>query len=344
MTDTALTLGITLSMTSFWLAMNQQSRLFGYLFFVGLAIGLLAKGPLTLVLVGISLSMWLILDQRWRRALSVLPWMGGSVLLLALTLPWYALAEFRTPGFLEYFLIGEHFMRFVVSGWQGDLYGTAHNEVRGTIWLFAILAALPWTPLFFYQLFKRFRHGTESINNAYTQYLWCWMLAPMLLFTFAGNILSSYVMPALPAFALLLSQYQSERPVSNRAYTAGFITPALILGTALLLAFGLSSKSTQNNLLAFWEKQPEARFSDLYYVGQRPFSAQYYSNGKAQLVETTLDETIEQLLRPTFVVYRARMMRMQRGHSASIVGSLTKECCCFVSRIRRYHATKSVPY
>ncbi|WP_036818303.1 ArnT family glycosyltransferase, partial [Photobacterium sanctipauli] len=50
MTDTALTLGITLSMVSFWLSWQQKSPVWGYLFFAGLAIGMLAKGPLTLVL------------------------------------------------------------------------------------------------------------------------------------------------------------------------------------------------------------------------------------------------------------------------------------------------------
>src|SRR5512141_1197007 len=48
MTDPALVLGTTLSMAGFWQAMTRAgraARVWGYLFFVGLAIGLLAKGP-----------------------------------------------------------------------------------------------------------------------------------------------------------------------------------------------------------------------------------------------------------------------------------------------------------
>ncbi|HIF9210150.1 TPA: ArnT family glycosyltransferase, partial [Photobacterium damselae] len=132
MTDTALTFAITLSMVSFWRNWQQPSLFFGLLFFVGLAIGMLAKGPLTLVLVGMSIILWSLSDGRWRLLYAKLPWGYGLVTFLVLTLPWYLLAEWKTPGFLHYFIIGEHFMRFVVSGWKGDLYGTAHEELRGT--------------------------------------------------------------------------------------------------------------------------------------------------------------------------------------------------------------------
>lgn len=86
MTDTALTLGVTLSMVGFWLSWEKQSRFWGYLFFVGLAIGMLAKGPLTMVLVGISLTLWLAQDQRWKRIPTCLPWVKGTLLFLAISL------------------------------------------------------------------------------------------------------------------------------------------------------------------------------------------------------------------------------------------------------------------
>jgi 4-amino-4-deoxy-L-arabinose transferase-like glycosyltransferase len=57
--------------------------------------------------------------NSWRR----LPWVTGTVLTLLLVVPWYALTEYRTPGFLHYFIIGEHIQRFLVPHWPGDLYG-----------------------------------------------------------------------------------------------------------------------------------------------------------------------------------------------------------------------------
>src|SRR3546814_5782336 len=67
--------------------------------------------------------------------------------MLAISLPWYVIAELKTPGFLKYFLVGEHFLRFVDAGWAGDRYGTAHARAWGAIWLDWIAASAPWSLL-----------------------------------------------------------------------------------------------------------------------------------------------------------------------------------------------------
>jgi len=41
------------------------------------------------------------------------------------------MAEEQSPGFIEYFIEGEHWLRFVESGWEGDLYGSGHAESLG---------------------------------------------------------------------------------------------------------------------------------------------------------------------------------------------------------------------
>ncbi len=66
MTDTALTFSIALSMISFWQAWNNKGKLWGYLFFIGLALGMMSKGPLAIVLIGISLTVWILPNGRWK--------------------------------------------------------------------------------------------------------------------------------------------------------------------------------------------------------------------------------------------------------------------------------------
>jgi len=87
---------------------------------------------------------WLYLTDRWRSVWSSLPSFSGTLVMLGLVLPWYVAAEVKTPGFLSYFLIGEHWDRFVVRGWDGDLYGTTHIVVPGTIWVYLLLGSFPW--------------------------------------------------------------------------------------------------------------------------------------------------------------------------------------------------------
>ncbi|MGR5062891.1 phospholipid carrier-dependent glycosyltransferase [Photobacterium sp. DNB22_13_2] len=304
MTDTALTLAVTLSMVSFWLSWEKRSKIWGYIFFVGLAIGMLAKGPLTMVLVGISLVMWLAQEQRWRCIPSCLPWKGGIVVFLIISLPWYLLAEWKSPGFLNYFIIGEHIKRFVVSGWEGDLYGSAHDEVRGTIWLFWFLAALPWAPILMYQASRFFRPGEEGVQttNGYMGYLWCWMLSPMLLFTMAGNILPSYVMPGLPALGLLVAGYHSQHKLSDKVFKLGLITPVLLVLTAVLLGYNLTGKESEKVLLSQWDQQVEKENSELIYIHKRPFSAQFYSQGRAKLKQKTLSGLLTEPTEDAFFV------------------------------------------
>lgn len=144
LTDPFLALGMTLSMVSFLLAPTEPRPRWRYGFFVGLAIGLLAKGPLTLVLVAGALVPWMLWHRNARACLRALPWAGGTALMLTLTLPWYIAAEIKTPGFFQYFIVGEHLLRFIDPGWEGDRYGSAHQRPYGSIWLDWLLATLPW--------------------------------------------------------------------------------------------------------------------------------------------------------------------------------------------------------
>ena len=148
MTDMALALALVLAMRGFWLGLHGAEgirRREGWLMFLGLGLGLLAKGPLTLILAGLPIGLWALLEWRWRALWRGLPWIRGSLLMLLVAAPWYLLAELKTPGFLEYFLLGEHWQRFVTAGWDGDRYGNAHAYPYGSVWLFLLAAAFPWS-------------------------------------------------------------------------------------------------------------------------------------------------------------------------------------------------------
>ncbi len=146
LTDITLTFGTTLSMVAFWHTMRGAApSCWRYLFFVGLAIGFLSKGPIALIFTGVPVFIWgvsqVTLLELWKKV----PWISGGLLVLILTVPWFVLAEMRTPGFLEYFFVDEHFKRFLIKGWSGDLYGNGHPYPKGTIWLFWLGGMFPWS-------------------------------------------------------------------------------------------------------------------------------------------------------------------------------------------------------
>jgi len=287
--DTALVTGITLAMVSFWRAMNNSKRYWGYAFFVGISIGLLSKGPLTLLLVFIPITAWILWQGNIRTVLQRIPWFSGGLLMLALSLPWYILAELRTPGFLDYFIVGEHWKRFIVSGWQGDLYGSAHAKTRGTIWLYSIAAFLPWSFILPSLIWRKRGALKPAVfrEQSWVIYLGLWAITPLLFFTFSGNILATYTLPSLIPLALLCAELylladnkQSKHDLKSVAFLA-LITPLLSIALITLQGSGYIPTKSQKDLLTAYQQLQTDTNGQLIYLQKRPFSAQFYSNGRA---------------------------------------------------------------
>jgi 4-amino-4-deoxy-L-arabinose transferase-like glycosyltransferase len=293
MTDIPMVLGTVLTMVGFYNAIGggPHARRWGQAAFVGLAIGMLAKGPLAVVITGLAIVPWLALGGRWRR-IGLLPLGSGLLILTVLTLPWYIAAEVKTPGFLRYFLIGEHIERFIVSDWQGDLYGSGHARPKGMIWLYLVGTFLPWS-LFALGLFPRAKTvmaGPRHDSDGWHSYLIFWCLAPAILFTPAANILSAYALPALPPLAILLvSLWCAAWPDTGQRTRRAFIAaatavPALLamVATLTLVAPQALKLNTQRELVAAARSiDPDMRFT---FTGRRSFSADFYTQGQAQFL------------------------------------------------------------
>ena len=67
MTDGALVFAVTLAMAAFWRFTKTQKKRWGYIFFIALALGLLAKGPVAWVLTLTPLIVWLSWCGYWQR-------------------------------------------------------------------------------------------------------------------------------------------------------------------------------------------------------------------------------------------------------------------------------------
>ncbi|MBU2959185.1 glycosyltransferase family 39 protein [Paracoccus sp. C2R09] len=288
MTDMPMVLGTTLVIVGFWQAVGRGDRLWGLSVFLGLAIGMLAKGPVAVVLCAIPLALWLALTWNWH-LLRLLPWARGMAVLAVLVLPWYVAAEIATPGFLRYFLIGEHLQRFLTPGWQGDLYGSGHQEARGTIWLFWLMAALPWSLAPALLLTRPGRTMTvfRTDRSGWLLYLALWAVAPLVLFTMASNILAAYVLPGLPASAVLLvvlvGQVSSGGGAARRGFAvASLATFAFFLAVTSGAVFAprqIRLKTDRDLVAAADAALPDA---PLHTVGGRSYSAEFYSRGRAR--------------------------------------------------------------
>lgn len=287
LTDPALVFAVLAAFWGFWIGMTRQGRHSPLIGFAGLGIGLLAKGPLILALFAIPAIAWTAWHHQWA-AFRRLPWGPGIVIVMMIALPWYIAAEAKTPGFLEYFFIGEHWHRYVISDWNGDLYGDAHAEPYGTIWVYLALALLPWS-VFLPVIWRRRRMPPEGSWQAtmyarWRSFLWLWALFTPAFFTLSGNILSTYLLPALPAWSLLLAEgFRAHRRIPGALF--GLL--ALAMPTTLV---GVTDsdlmrdrKHNQQDVIAYWRENSNHTGHPLFYL-HRSYAAEFYSRGDVTTV------------------------------------------------------------
>lgn len=293
MTDMALVLGTTLIMRGFWGALFSDSpvaRHESWLVFIGLTIGLLAKGPIAIVLSASPLGLWVLFTGNLKLAWQRLPWVWGLVVSLLLTSPWYILAEVKTPGFIDYFIIGEHFQRFLIPGWAGDLYGSAHQEPYGTIWYYYLINILPWTvvlPIIAWEN-KRAIRQTQLADCHARSFFWYFLLwggMPAIFFTFAGNIVWAYVLPGVPALAVLCGRWLASLSIENKIvrYLQAGLLFTILLAWGFIFSLPITNSDenkTAKPLIEHYQAMQQAG-EPLVYYANRPFSAAFYSQGRA---------------------------------------------------------------
>lgn len=298
MTDPALIFCTTLALISFWRAMTHGQKTWSYVFFISLGLGLLAKGPVAIVLVGLPLFFWVLFTNQWVNLWVKLPWITGSCLTLLIALPWYLLAEQRTPGFLQYFIVGEHLQRFLTPGWTGDKYGMAHDEHWGMVWVYAIAGIFPWCLLISSWFIRNWKNIPTLCRNDYDGwlfYLFLCMMVPLFFFTFSSNIIYTYVFPSLPAFALFFAEIWN-RSTESLMQSRLIIPMSLVCGVVVLIVtLGFITKpetlaKTQKFMVTNWQQQkPRVGTSLAYWNDKTEFSAQFYASGK---VKATRDANV----------------------------------------------------
>ena len=172
---------------------RQWSSLAGA--YVGLALGVLAKGLIGVVLPGLVLLLWLAARRRWR-ALRSLVWLPGLVIALVLVIPWFAVMQHRHPDFLHYFFVVQQFQRYAQGGF---------NNVA-PFWFYVpvlLVFGLPWSGW----LFLGFRHQQTVAADPVDlrALMWTWLAVVVVFFSLPQSKLIGYVLPALAPLAFLIA-------------------------------------------------------------------------------------------------------------------------------------------
>ena len=287
-TDTFLSLSVALVMLSFWEAIQDQAKgYWRYLLFVGMGLGLLAKGPIVGILTVPPILLWCAFsDFKWQNLLRF-PLLLGALVTLAIAVPWYIWAELRSPGFIDYFIVGEHFKRYLDSSWSGDKYGFPKQQPMGMVWLFLIGAVLPWMGSFIKKIKAQ---GRDLFKDRWSLYLFLWLIWTPLFFTSSKSLIHPYTLPVMIPFALLIVHYWEGFRLKKIHMILSLELPLLLV--AIYFSGAIDQVFLDNSDQSLVASAPKK--TALYALDRKSYSSQYYSQGQVVVVPA---ETLLQQLR-----------------------------------------------
>ena len=280
--DVILCLCVAFCMYAFWLSERQQfgSRLEGWSFAISCAFGVLAKGLIGVVFpVGIVLVYLLVtrgIAGSIRRILRLHH--GSSMLVFFLVAaPWHVLAGLRNPtqghpigllptqgnvhGWFWFYFVNEHLLRYLNLRVPRD-YDTVPLPL---FWGLLFLWLMPWSAFAFQALGQvrwrsLFPRRQLSLEERAPLLFAIWAAFIMVFFSFSTTQ-EYYVLPALPALALLIGGWLAQEDASERSLRAGrsIATVLLVLclaGAVAAAAFALLSKRPTADLASLLAQNP----------------------------------------------------------------------------------------
>lgn len=196
-------------------------------------LGLLAKGPVALALIGVPVTLYRFLDRRSARS-GCRAWLAYGVVAFGVAAPWYAAVAACQPAALAEFFWTHNVLRFVRP--------IDHEEPAWFYLPVLLLGMLPWTLLVPPLVRLLGRHGAPAVARRPPALgffllagLWC-----LVFFSLSGCKRAGYILPAMPPLALALGVYIDG--VAPRGLMAGVRASLarhnLVPHRATLLALG----------------------------------------------------------------------------------------------------------
>jgi 4-amino-4-deoxy-L-arabinose transferase-like glycosyltransferase len=207
--DMALAAAFAIGMLGWWAWRENGKRIYLAVFYGCMGLGMLAKGPVAPFLAVVVIVLYAAAVREWRLVLKTL-WLPGIFLFCAVALPWYFAVQMRNPGFFREFIVEHNLGRF-----SKNLYH--HTEPFWYYLPVAALALVPWTVFViaaFVQTIRMWwarRTATDASESGleyqFNVFAGCWLIVPVMFFSISQSKLPGYILPAIPAGALLLVEY-----------------------------------------------------------------------------------------------------------------------------------------
>ncbi|HEV2962842.1 MAG TPA: glycosyltransferase family 39 protein [Candidatus Angelobacter sp.] len=216
-TDMLLSAPFGVAMLAWWAWHQTGRKLWLAAFYALLAVGALAKGPVAAALAVLIVGAYAILRRDGKIFLRSL-WWPGFLLFFAIALPWYVALQIKVPQFFRFFFYEQNLQRFGTNRYQ-------HSQ---PFWYYIpvfLLSVFPWVVFTVTAIVAagksamaklRGQRPSEPSNETGEDwlpvFLLLWMAIPIIFFSISRSKLPGYILPAIPAAALLTANYLHSRP------------------------------------------------------------------------------------------------------------------------------------
>jgi 4-amino-4-deoxy-L-arabinose transferase-like glycosyltransferase len=200
------------------------------IFWIAIAAGILIKGPMILMVVGLAAATLCIVDRSARWLLDLRP-LSGIALLVLIVLPWFIAIYLRVGSQFLIDSVGQDVLGKVATGQE------THGAPPGLYFL-----------LFFVTFYPASILATLSAPAVWAvrrepaaRFLLAWLVPSWIVFELVVTKLPHYVLPLYPAAAILIagaveSKVLSRRPWLVRGAMWWFVIPILLSIAAIVLA------------------------------------------------------------------------------------------------------------
>jgi 4-amino-4-deoxy-L-arabinose transferase-like glycosyltransferase len=248
--DVALAATFSMGMLSWWAWRESGKRIYLAFFYVFMALGTLAKGPVAPVLAAAIIVVFALGAREFRIVGGTL-WLPGIVLFCAIALPWYFAVQLRNPQFFREFILQHNLARF-----SSNLY---HH--RQPFWYYlpvSALAFVPWTVFVIAAFVESVRiwwaerksvSAKPDLEMQFSLFACCWLVVPIVFFSISQSKLPGYILPAIPAGAVLLADYllrhlehEKDRPVSKGLAVLHALVASAPMVPSVLIAYLITQR------------------------------------------------------------------------------------------------------